>query len=131
MRSIFLLDTSVIVAAYIAQDTGHKRAIKLLSNCGDNVLINQFILAEVSTVLLYKTKQLTLVREVTQLYQPLVWHHPKLFSISMEIFLQQRSGQLSVADCSLLAQQQLTTQSSIITLDQRLHHRAKQLKTNR
>lgn len=126
--SMFIVDSSVHVAASLDEDSQHKLAIGLVKKTDLGVkYANPLIVSEVATVLLIKTKDLRHVRQmIKHLFfsktaiiklQPLT---DSLWQASYEVFINQRSGKLSLADCSLIAQAKCDKKSAIVTLDRQI-----------
>lgn len=125
----YIVDTSVHISALLNEDSQHKSAIDLLKKCDLGVkFVNPLIVSEVATVLLIKTKKLKFVRKsLENLFfsksapikvQPIT---DSLWQASYEVFINQQSNKLSLADCSLIAQAKFDEQkSAIVTLDKQL-----------
>lgn len=123
-----VIDANVIIAHSFPQDALHRHAISLMRKIdGTKKYLNPLLVSEIATVLLQKTKDQVSVKQLTndlitnQLpqvkFQPL---SKKLLTQTMIIFAKQKTGNLSFADASVIAQAKLENISQIITFDKNL-----------
>lgn len=127
-KSNAVIDANVIIAHSFPQDALHQHAIKLMRKVdGLKKYLNPLLVSEIATVLLQRTKDQVSVNQLTndlitnQLpqvrFQPL---SKKLLAQTMIIFAKQKTGNLSFADASVIAQARLENISQIITFDKDL-----------
>lgn len=120
-----VIDANVIIAYSFPQDNLHQKALKLVKEVNDlKKELNPLLVSEIATVLLQKTKNQTLVNKLT--HDLLTDRLPgvylnqlsgKILAQTLKIFQHQKSGQLSFADASIVAQAQLEKIPIIITFD--------------
>lgn len=123
-----LVDSNVIIAANFASDSLHEAAVKLLENVAKNKkVLNVFLISEIATVLLQKTKEKNLV---AQLINAIIKSESKeilvapysdtFFTITLQLFTNQSSHKLSFADCSIIAQARMQKVKTILSFDRDL-----------
>ena len=123
-----LIDANVFVAGYLVDDTQHPAGAAMLKNLSSKIKkINYWLVAEVATILLLKSKNLSFTQKIID---DLFFGDQALISVSSisaelwqathNVFAEQKNHKLSWADCSLIAQARLEDVQTIATLDQDL-----------
>lgn len=125
-----LVDANVFVALYHPLDPHHLRALKILNEFKDLrifYITNNYIISEAATVILLRSKNVTLASSFVEesLERKMGWF--KIFQVNKtfqieaySIFKKQekhRGEFLSFADCTLLAQAKRQKIKSIFTFD--------------
>lgn len=128
MDKTFLLDANILVASLNPNDSLHQPVLKFLKSIDtEKKIVNSFILSEIASILLIRTKNLALAKnfikkltskQINQLQHQLI--NQKIFEQTIEIFAQQQKNKLSFADCSLIAHAQTKQITNIVTLDKDL-----------
>ncbi len=134
MTNPCLLDANVLIAAYIKDNNQHFLAKSLLAQCQDYKLqTNRLVVEEVATVLLLLTKDLSFATNITDFLffdeaakVEVTVLSQKLWQESYGIFSKQWSNNLSLTDCSLIAQARLQEIKTIVTLDKDLKQEFKE-----
>lgn len=130
MVNNIVVDSSFWVALYYTDDPHHTNAVALhnqLLQTSNDLLTNSVLIWETLTVLLYRTKNLTLVQKA---HEDLKKNEPDNLEIMnfssqnqddiMNIFLYQqkyKSGFLSFADCTVIFQSRQENASTVLTFD--------------
>ncbi len=133
MNKTFLLDANILVASLNPHDRSHKVALKFLQSIDPQLkIINSFILSEIASILLIRTKNLTLAKNFVQQVTNNQINNLKhqsinqiIFKETIKIFANQQQNKLSFADCSLIAHAQIKQITDIVTLDQDLRKKFK------
>jgi predicted nucleic acid-binding protein len=124
-----LIDTNVIVSLLNKNDATHDlvlEKIQKLEALQTTFLLNSLILSEVCTVVLLRSKSLTLAKQARQLLTSSGMNYvvtpcdAVLEKQTYQIFEAQAKPQLSVADCSLIAQAKMLSTTQVFTLDSQL-----------
>lgn len=123
-----LVDANIFIGAYLIDDSQHDRAEKILNDLEKSRLLsNQLLASEVSSVLLLRSKDLAFTREVTDYLffssSPAInitAINGQLWQKTYEVFTKQQGCDLSLPDCSLIAQARLERVKHIVTFDQDL-----------
>ena len=124
----YILDSNVVIAINYLRDSLHQPAIELLKDFESKPkFLNIFLISEISTVLLQKTKK---KKEISELTQHLVSGKTnnmqvsrfsnRFFKETIEIFSKQKSHKLSFADCSIIAQARIENIKTILSFDRDL-----------
>ena len=120
-----ILDSNVLIAFFNPSDSLHRNALALLKDLESQTrILNDLIFAEVGTVLLMKTKDLSFVSSILgKLFDDKAQNTQiilctKVFlSQTLEIFSHQQSPQLSFEDCSIIALARTHKIRRIVTFD--------------
>ena len=123
-----LIDANVFVAGYLVDDTQHLIGKKIFNGLSaKNKQTNYWLVAEVATVLLMKSKNLSFTQKIIddlffsdQALVPVTPISLELWQATHDVFVEQKNHKLSWADCSLIAQARLEDVQTIATLDQDL-----------
>lgn len=127
-RAEVLVDSSVVIAAYLRQDAQHQRALGSFKRCANSQLVmNPLLASEVATVLLLRTKNRSFAAQITNTLffstEPLIKLARLNSTLWQQIFQRfntQSSSRLSLADCSLAAQAKLYGIKKILTFDRNI-----------
>ena len=123
-----LIDANVFIAGYLVDDTQHIVGAGLLKSLSSKTKkINYWLVAEVATVLLLKSKNLSFTQKIiddlffsNQALISAIPISPELWQATHNVFVEQKKNKLSWADCSLIDQARLEDVQTIITLDKDL-----------
>jgi predicted nucleic acid-binding protein len=128
-----VIDTSIFIALYRDNDPNHlitRQAAQKIDKTTHTHHLNEYILAEILTVLFLKTKDIAktqwLHNEIST--NPRYQVHPitsELKSLTYNIFLSQKKPHLSITDASLIALCKTLKTKHLFTLDQTLIKAAK------
>lgn len=123
-----LVDSNVLIAYLVTIDTLHDQS-KTVLNLARNThkYFNPFIVAETLTVVLQKSKDIALIRNIAPLLasNQLADLHCspaslKLVATTLKVFTSQPKTYLSFTDCSLIAQARILNIPTILTFDKDL-----------
>lgn len=118
---MIILDSNVWIAYSYKEDTLHKKACGVMKNINTHVLLPEYILIEVSTVLAQRAN-----KKVADLFLDRVLHNddililyssPKFFDAVVKLFQTNSGKQLSFIDTALVY---LSRWYSVITFDKAL-----------
>lgn len=123
-----IIDSNVFIASNWIQDPNHDNSLKILRKISSHnqiVIVNNYIISEVATVLLLRTKDVDRAAFVAKsMYQNK--RTRKLYQLTkdnqleiLEIFASQQSPKLSFTDCSILWQAKKHN-ANIATFDKHL-----------
>lgn len=124
-----LIDTNIVVSLLNTRDSSHASVLQNLKNFEEDhttFFLNTIILSEICTVVLLRSKSVSLAQKARELLiSPNGNYVVAAFDTQLEqatyrIFTEQTKPQLSVADCSLIAQAKLHNTENIFTLDVQL-----------
>ncbi|MBU0579243.1 type II toxin-antitoxin system VapC family toxin [Patescibacteria group bacterium] len=124
-----IVDSNVLIGFYIPHDALHQQAKKIIKQTRHlHKTINEYLLSEITTLILLRGKNLPLATKVAQDFIDgtfpkfkLTKTSKKLTQQTLKIFQQQKSGQLSFADASIVAQAQIEQIPTIFTFDKDIH----------
>lgn len=127
-NEIIIFDSNVLIAFFNPNDSLHEHAIALLKNLDlQTRILNDLIFAEVGTVLLAKTKDLSFVSDILAKlfhdkaqYAKIIPYTKTLLFQTLEVFSRQRHPRLSFEDCSIIALARSLKINKIVTFDKAL-----------
>lgn len=129
-----VVDTNTLVSLLNSNDSLHSVVIKKLhslESSGTQFFLNTLIVSEICTVVLFRSKDVSLTAQARKILVKkggnygVVPFEGKLEQLTYQIFESQNKPQLSVADCSIIAQAKLGGSDAILTLDAQLQVAAK------
>jgi predicted nucleic acid-binding protein len=124
-----IVDTNIVVSLLNTNDTLHSSVLKQLRMLESNnvqFFLNTLILSEICTVVLLRSKDVPLAQDARKLLispgsnYSVTPFSAELEQLTYQIFESQEKPQLSIADCSIMAQADLSGITTVFTLDKQL-----------
>lgn len=123
-----VVDSNILIGFYLSTDALHSQAKSVIKETKDiPKAINNYLLSEITTLILLRGKNLPLATRVAQDFIKdtfpkfnLVKTNSKLNQITLDIFQNQKTNQLSFTDCSLIATARMEKIKIIATFDKDL-----------
>ena len=116
-----IFDSNVWIGYFNVSDTTHKRAVAVFEkHSGQSIILTEYILLEVATVLKQQIGPVATSRIITALLQTdtiQVLESPAYFQATLQQFLTTKEKHLSFVDTSLLT---LADDFTIVTFDKKL-----------
>lgn len=107
---MIFLDTSFIIASKIEDDGNHEKSMEILTEVAQgkisNPVISDYIFDETMTIMLHKTKNLSLAQDLGTILKSavnIIKVDEKIFESSWNIFKDQKGTHFSFTDCTILA----------------------------
>lgn len=119
--NMIIFDSNIWIAFFNISDTQHKKAKRVLENINAKIVITEYIILEVSSVLLFKAD-----KDVANKFIEIVLNNKDIeilfsdevfFRGALECFQNEETGKLSFIDASLL---HLSKFYSVFTFDKEL-----------
>lgn len=123
-----ILDSNVWIGLYHRQDSQHTKSKKIFSSLTEKILIPEYIILEVCSVLLLKSNKETadtfLERVIDSEEVEVALSNEPFFFDTVETFQNYAKQDLSFTDCALLL---LSRSHTIVTFDERLARAIKRI----
>ncbi|MFH1191887.1 MAG: type II toxin-antitoxin system VapC family toxin [bacterium] len=119
--NMIILDSNIWIAFFNTNDTQHKKAEKVLENADGKIIITEYIILEVSSVLLFKVN-----KNVANKFIEIILNNKDVeillsdeffFKGTLDCFQNEKTGKLSFIDASLLY---LSEIHRVFTFDKKL-----------
>lgn len=123
-----ILDSSVWISYLYKEDSQHKKALKLMRDMTETVLVPEYVLLEVATILKNKKYYEHAQKFVTDVFNNRDIFMPAnvyLLIPTVELFVEKIKNKLSFVDIALLV---MSRHHNVITFDKRLEKAIKESK---
>jgi predicted nucleic acid-binding protein len=121
-----LIDSNVLFAAFSADDSLNKRAIKAMAECPKPFIIHEYVVLETATILMLRASKALADAFINTVLKnadfSILDSSSPTFLLAIKGFLSNKTKQLSFTDAALLA---LSPKYSILTFDDALNRAIK------
>ena len=124
MSYMIILDTSFVVSYKIEDDTNHRKAVELMKEIAEGkygeVIISDYIFDEAVTVILVRSKSLSLAVETgndLRKYANIDKIGSDILDSAWEVFSDQKDTKFSFTDCTILSMMERKKIVHIATFD--------------